>query len=217
MYFTPKIMLSAVTWTKMRIAIKERLVHNHMLVYGPFTDAQVAFKLRDAFKAAQDCRHGLALCWQVKPGHSVRAGFWCNLWTSQLIATFYQGQFVDSYDPTIENTFNKTMKVKTSVSYLIWRLSYNWLTRYTGRSMKCWWWTLLARMSTVSSQPRWLTFWALFLTSSILVQRWYWWVRHGLLNRQSEELWGIPVELISQKCQNCFPRLWRWFTRSWWT
>ena len=82
------IMLSAVTWTKMRIAIKERLVHNHMLVYGPFTDAQVAFKLRDAFKAAQDCRHGLALCWQVKPGHSVRAGFWCNLWTSQLIATF---------------------------------------------------------------------------------------------------------------------------------
>ena len=117
MYFTPKIMLSAVTWTKMRIAIKERLVHNHMLVYGPFTDAQVAFKLRDAFKAAQDCRHGLALCWQVKPGHSVRAGFWCNLWTSQLIATFYQGQFVDSYDPTIENTFNKTMKVKTSVSY----------------------------------------------------------------------------------------------------
>ena len=88
MYFTPKIMLSAVTWTKMRIAIKERLVHNPMLVYGPFTDAQVAFKLRDAFKAAQDCRHGLALCWQVKPGHSVRAGFWCNLWTSQLIATF---------------------------------------------------------------------------------------------------------------------------------
>jgi len=30
---------------------------------------------------------------------------------SSLVIQFVQGQFVDSYDPTIENTFNKTMKV----------------------------------------------------------------------------------------------------------
>jgi Ras family protein len=30
---------------------------------------------------------------------------------SGLVIQFVQGQFVDSYDPTIENTFNKTMKV----------------------------------------------------------------------------------------------------------
>jgi len=31
---------------------------------------------------------------------------------SSLAIQFVQGQFVDSYDPTIENTFNKTMKIK---------------------------------------------------------------------------------------------------------
>ena len=29
-----------------------------------------------------------------------------------MICSFFQGQFVDSYDPTIENTFNKTLKVR---------------------------------------------------------------------------------------------------------
>ena len=31
---------------------------------------------------------------------------------SSLAIQFAQGQFVDSYDPTIENTFNKTMKIQ---------------------------------------------------------------------------------------------------------
>ena len=35
-----------------------------------------------------------------------------------------QGQFVDSYDPTIENTFNKTMKVTISA---IQRSGLQWL------------------------------------------------------------------------------------------
>ena len=29
-----------------------------------------------------------------------------------MICSLFQGQFVDSYDPTIENTFNKTLKVR---------------------------------------------------------------------------------------------------------
>merc|ERR1719230_1292088 len=31
---------------------------------------------------------------------------------SSLAIQFVQGQFVDSYDPTIENTFNKTIRIK---------------------------------------------------------------------------------------------------------
>jgi len=31
---------------------------------------------------------------------------------SSLVIQFVQGQFVDSYDPTIENTFNKNMKIQ---------------------------------------------------------------------------------------------------------
>jgi len=48
---------------------------------------------------------------QVKTRKVALMGF-RSVGKSSLAIQFVQGQFVDSYDPTIENTFNKTIKVK---------------------------------------------------------------------------------------------------------
>jgi len=48
---------------------------------------------------------------QVKQRKVALMGF-RSVGKSSLAIQFVQGQFVDSYDPTIENTFNKTLKVK---------------------------------------------------------------------------------------------------------
>eukprot|EP00092_Neocalanus_flemingeri_P030042 GFUD01032616.1.p1 GENE.GFUD01032616.1~~GFUD01032616.1.p1 ORF type:complete len:187 (-),score=53.96 GFUD01032616.1:155-715(-) len=48
---------------------------------------------------------------QVKQRKVALMGF-RSVGKSSLAIQFVQGQFVDSYDPTIENTFNKTIKVK---------------------------------------------------------------------------------------------------------
>ena len=38
---------------------------------------------------------------------------------SSLAIQFAQGQFVDSYDPTIENTFNKNMKIQAGFCFIL--------------------------------------------------------------------------------------------------
>ena len=38
---------------------------------------------------------------------------------SSLAIQFVQGQFVDYYEPTIENTFNKTINIKGSVTPVV--------------------------------------------------------------------------------------------------
>lgn len=48
---------------------------------------------------------------QVKQRKVALMGF-RSVGKSSLAIQFVQGQFVDSYDPTIENTFNKSIKVK---------------------------------------------------------------------------------------------------------
>ena len=48
---------------------------------------------------------------QVKQRKVALMGF-RSVGKSSLAIQFVQGQFVDSYDPTIENTFNKSIKVR---------------------------------------------------------------------------------------------------------
>lgn len=48
---------------------------------------------------------------QVKQRKVALMGF-RSVGKSSLAIQFVQGQFVDAYDPTIENTFNKTLKVR---------------------------------------------------------------------------------------------------------
>ena len=79
-------------------------------------------------KAEESGTDGFQICWQEFPSHSVCPGekisHLLNIIDSLvelvmicrdmicIICPFFQGQFVDSYDPTIENTFNKNMKIQ---------------------------------------------------------------------------------------------------------
>lgn len=95
---------------------------------------------------------------------------------SSLSIQFVQGQFVDSYDPTIENSEYTVisvancchkMPIKLNAFFVVYRVQHLQRSPGSTRPSTRWsWWTRPARTSTASSRPN--TVWTLTATSSCI-------------------------------------------------